>query len=65
MRETLDGLGFAALPQYFPPPALCTDNAAMIAHVGISRLRRGRVDGLGVMSRAKWSIEQCEEDFES
>lgn len=36
----------------------------MIASVGISRLRRGRIDELDVMSRAKWSIEECEVEFE-
>ena len=36
----------------------------MIASVGISRLCRGRVDELDVMSIAKWSIEECEVNFE-
>ncbi|KAL8283612.1 hypothetical protein RQP46_005407 [Phenoliferia psychrophenolica] len=39
------------------------DNAAMIASVGLSRLRRGRIDDLTVMQRSKWSIEECEADF--
>lgn len=43
---------------------LVKDNAAMIANVGISRLKRGRVDDLDVMQQAKWSIDQCEADFE-
>lgn len=36
----------------------------MIAHVGHSRLARGRVDSLTVDLKAKWSIEECEADFE-
>lgn len=45
-------------------PSHLADNAAMIAQVGLSRLRRGRIDPLTVGLRAKWSIEECEKDFE-
>ncbi len=40
-----------------PPPALCTDNAAMIAWAGIERLRLGLVDGLDVAPRPRWPLD--------
>lgn len=44
------------LPLVVAPPALCTDNAAMIAWVGIERLRLGLTDGLDVEPRARWPL---------
>lgn len=41
------------------------DNAAMIAHVGVSRLSRQRIDPLSVDIKSKWSIEECELDFDA
>lgn len=46
------GLGFTA-----PPPALCTDNAAMIAWAGIERFGAGLVDPLDVAARARWPLD--------
>ena len=40
-----------------PPPALCTDNAAMIAWTGIERLRLGLIDGLDFAPRPRWPLE--------
>jgi N6-L-threonylcarbamoyladenine synthase len=40
-----------------PPPALCTDNAAMIAWAGIERLRLGMTDGLDASPRARWPLD--------
>lgn len=45
------------------PRSSGSDNAAMIAFVGLSRLERGLVDPLTVMQRAKWPINECEADF--
>lgn len=41
-----------------PPPALCTDNAAMIAWAGIERLRAGcAADPLDVAARPRWPLD--------
>ncbi len=39
-----------------PPPALCTDNGAMVAWAGIERLRLGLVDALDAPARARWPL---------
>jgi N6-L-threonylcarbamoyladenine synthase len=38
----------ASLPLFFPPPALCTDNGAMIAATGYYHLRAGKADDLSL-----------------
>lgn len=40
-----------------PPPALCTDNGAMIAWAGIERLREGLVDTMDTAPRARWPLD--------
>jgi N6-L-threonylcarbamoyladenine synthase len=46
------GLRFVA-----PPPALCTDNGAIIAWAGIERLRLGLVDGLDAPLKPRWPLD--------
>ncbi|OLF80699.1 tRNA threonylcarbamoyl adenosine modification protein TsaD [Maricaulis sp. W15] len=40
-----------------PPMKWCTDNAAMIALVGIEKLARGQIDGLDAPARARWPLD--------
>ena len=40
-----------------PPPALCTDNGAMVAWAGAERLALGLVDALDVAARARWPLD--------
>jgi N6-L-threonylcarbamoyladenine synthase len=42
---------------HVPPPALCTDNAAMVAWAGTERLARGLTDDLGFQVRARWPLD--------
>ncbi len=59
LREALTGLcaltGFRFVA---PPPALCTDNGAMIAWAGIERLRLGIADGLDFAPRPRWPLAE-------
>ncbi len=40
------------------PPALCTDNAVMIAWAGVERLRLGAEDPLTFQPRARWPLTE-------
>jgi N6-L-threonylcarbamoyladenine synthase len=41
-----------------PPPALCTDNGAMIAWAGAERLALGLTDSLDAPPRPRWPLEE-------
>lgn len=45
---------------YFPRPAFCTDNGAMIAFAGWLRLQAGESEPAQVVPRPRWSLEDLE-----
>ncbi len=58
LRHRLEGLAASGgLDFIAPPPALCTDNAAMIAWAGLERLRLGFVDDLAAAPRPRWPLD--------
>ena len=47
------------VPAFFPRPAFCTDNGAMIALAGLRRLQAGASElGLGIQARARWPLAE-------
>ena len=54
LQECARQEGFSFLA---PPPALCTDNGAMIAFAGALHLRAGRGDGLDASARPRWPLD--------
>lgn len=58
IRAALDEVAQAAgTTLIMPPPALCTDNGAMIAWAGAERLALGLTDGMDTAPRARWLLD--------
>ena len=58
VRAALEGLAAEhGLRFTAPPPALCTDNAAMIGWAGIERLALGQSDPLDFVARPRWPLD--------
>jgi tRNA N6-adenosine threonylcarbamoyltransferase len=58
IRAALDNVATAAGTRLvMPPPALCTDNGAMIAWAGAERLALGLTDGMDSAPRARWLLD--------
>ena len=59
LRSRLAELGNKLGAQvYYPRPAFCTDNGAMIAYAGCVRLRAGQQEGMGFGARARWNLTE-------
>ncbi len=43
-----------------PPPALCTDNGAMVAWAGAERLALGSSDSMGFSAKARWPLDSAD-----
>jgi N6-L-threonylcarbamoyladenine synthase len=58
IRSALQGVAAKAQTTLIiPPPALCTDNGAMIAWAGAERLALGLVDTMDAAPRARWLLD--------
>ncbi|KAK1545243.1 glycoprotease [Colletotrichum paranaense] len=62
LRKMLDVRGFEHVEITAPPPALCTDNAAMIAWTGMEMYEAGWESSLSVHPERKWSIDPSSEE---
>ncbi|MBH0005252.1 tRNA (adenosine(37)-N6)-threonylcarbamoyltransferase complex transferase subunit TsaD [Psychrobacter sp. SWN149] len=59
LRETLEReLAKINATVHYAPPALCTDNGAMIAYAGFERLQAGQSDDLAVSCIPRWPMTE-------
>ncbi|MEN2751995.1 tRNA (adenosine(37)-N6)-threonylcarbamoyltransferase complex transferase subunit TsaD [Psychrobacter sp. FBL11] len=59
LRETLEAeLAKINATVHYAPPALCTDNGAMIAYAGFERLQAGQADDLAVSCIPRWPMTE-------
>ncbi|MAA73167.1 MAG: tRNA (adenosine(37)-N6)-threonylcarbamoyltransferase complex transferase subunit TsaD [Salinisphaeraceae bacterium] len=59
LRAELKGMGQRkGVSLHFPRPEFCTDNAAMIAHVGSLRAGEAQPPPVAAQARARWSLDE-------
>ena len=62
LRERLRGLADEMqVSLHFPRPEFCTDNGAMIAHVGALRIGQGTAPPAPALVRARWPLQELAE----
>jgi N6-L-threonylcarbamoyladenine synthase len=57
LRQAADAAGATLV---VPPPALCTDNGAMVAWAGAERLALGSTDALDFAAKARWPLDSAD-----
>lgn len=57
LRSMLAVRGYEYLTINSPPPALCTDNAAMIAWAGMEMYEAGYSSNMGILPLRKWPVD--------
>jgi N6-L-threonylcarbamoyladenine synthase len=57
LASVLSARGYPDLRLVFPPPTLCTDNAAMIAWTGLEMYEAGHTDSLSIRAIRKWPLD--------
>ncbi len=61
LRQQLSDWGRAnGVEVFYPRPAFCTDNGAMIAYAGAARLVPGLKPPPGILARPRWPLDELE-----
>ena len=61
LRSMLAARGFGHLRVVAPPPALCTDNAAMVAWAGVEMYEAGWRSEMDILAMRKWPLDPAAE----
>lgn len=57
-RELTQAIQASGYQVFYPAPAYCTDNGAMIAYAGFLRLKSSENRNLTIEARARWPLDQ-------